>query len=244
MTADAIRAALLGRMSSAFSTKSPGSNISAIMAAVAAELQEISDVQEAILAAHQYENATGASLDAFAGIHAVTRGQTDTDEDVRRNVAIAVSVKEACGTIEDVLTLITRVTGYAEENIDLLEFESTIPEGGWGKQPWGSTGWGGRYPSVANFRLVFHGSGGGKAIRMEDLVRGVNIVKSAGVSFYDGATIFRSSPVTIRVSTPGSYALLDAWSTVKGWGSAWGSAPWGGRYIKVTAGPSTATPTI
>jgi hypothetical protein len=237
-------AQMIGRLSSAF-TREPGSNIEKLVRVTEAELQDIADAAAAVLQAHQYENATGASLDHFARIYGVTRVQTDTDADVRHKITVAASVRESCGTVSDILALVERITGYAIADIDLIEFESTIPEGGYGKQEWGTTEWGGRYPTAANFRLMFHGSGVSPGFAVEDLVDGINRVRCAGVTFNASATIFELDDNLIVTVTPINDHIVSEGEVLGesyGWGNAgWGSRGWGGFYVKVSIGATTAT---
>jgi len=180
---------MIGRLSSAF-TREPGSNIDKLIRTTEAELQVLEDTGNAILSSHQYENATGASLDHFAAIYGVTRLQSDTDAAVRLRIAIAANVRNASGTISDIISMASRITGYAESDIEMVEFEATVPAGGWGLQPWGTSPWGGSYRSAASFRLVFHGSGTGKSFTLDDLANGINRVRAAGVTFNVNATQF------------------------------------------------------
>ncbi|MDD1695083.1 MAG: hypothetical protein LUQ71_10205 [Methanoregula sp.] len=232
---------MVGRLSSAF-TREPGSNIEKLIRSVESELQNIEDTGNAIRTAHQFEKATGAALDFFAAIYGVTRKAGESDASVRQKITVATQVRTACGTKADVIALIARVTGYAEDDIDLIEFESTIPTGGWGKQLWGTSPWGGSNRTAAGFRLVLYGSGVSPGFALADLIAGIDRVRAAGVLFNKSSTVIRIDPLEITVAAASSSSIVLPKVTGLGWGSQpWGSSAWGGCYVRVTPGEPTAT---
>lgn len=242
-TSEKITAALLGRMSSAFS-KSPSSNNYAIMAAIAAELHEISDVLDALTETQHIDTASGASLDSIVDLLGIER-TSETDTALRTAYYIEQNRRRSCGTMPNIKAIVARITGYPKEAVQVLEpaagkfslvcgkivsDSDVIYTDGWGLDEWGYAPWGSAYLPVISTR-----AGPTLPINLTSLATVMNKVKAGGVGYLTDDIVFLT-PAKIQLSATISTAItcMEWWLSVLsdlplGWGyEEWGTSPWGG----------------
>lgn len=192
-----------------------------VLAATASEVDALRETLARVADAHYILQATGASLDAFGALFALSRDIHETDTDFRSRILGARAGKLSCGTVRDLKTIINRVTGCPVGQIEILERQPGDPQ--------------------ASFRIRL----GENTIPFSLAVLEYQVTrgKAAGVAYNINQTTIVLTPLDLALGTkPGTIMVINTGSR-GGWGlSPWGTYPWGGKYLTLATGPATVTP--
>lgn len=214
---------MMGRLPSAF-RRGRDTTTYQTLAVTADEMDALQETLARVVDAHHVLRATGASLDAIGAIFSCSRELFETDVDYRSRILGAQAHRLSCGTVQDIKTIVSRVTGVPEEEVEVLERQPGDPS--------------------ASFRLRLAGENTlpfSLAILEDQVKRG----KAAGVAFDVNKTTIVLTPLTIALGTAPSRIMVINTGSRGGWGlSPWGTYPWGGKYLTLTTGPAIVTPIV
>lgn len=193
-----------------------------VLAATAGEMDALQETLAQVVDAHHVLRATGASLDAIGALFSCARETFETDIDYRSRILGAQAHRLSCGTVQDIKTIVSRVTGVPEEEVELLERQAGDPS--------------------ASFRLRLAGENTlpfSLAILEHQVLQG----KAAGVAFNVNQTTIILTPLTMTISTGPALIMVINTGSRGGWGLApWGTYPWGGKYLTMATEPAIVTP--
>lgn len=193
-----------------------------VLATAAGEMDTLQETLARVVDAHHILRATGASLDAIGALFSCSRELFETDDDYRSRILGAQAQRLSCGTVQDIKTIVSRVTGCPAEQVEILERQAGDPD--------------------ASFRIRLAGENT-LPFSLAILEDQVNRGKAAGVAFNINQTTIVLTPLDLALGTrPGTIMVINTGSR-GGWGlSPWGTYPYGGKYLTLATGPAIVTP--
>lgn len=212
---------MLSRLPSAF-RRGRETTTYQVLAVTADEMDALQETLARVVDAHHILRATGASLDAIGALFSCSRELFETDDDYRSRILGAQAQRLSCGTVQDIKTIVSRVTGCPAEQVEILERQAGDPD--------------------ASFRIRLAGENT-LPFSLAILEDQVNRGKAAGVAFNINQTTIVLTPLDLALGTrPGTIMVINTGSR-GGWGlSPWGTYPYGGKYLTLATGPAVVTP--
>jgi hypothetical protein len=194
---------MASRLSSAF-PGSPGSNIYWILDTVAAELDAVDSAADGLPASQYICTATGQSLNNIAAGFGLTRLAGESDPMLAARLNATLLLKRSCGTVSDILAVVTSITGVPASNVTITE-------------------------TPAAFSLQFYGQIQ-QPFSLDTLNSCILQQKAQGIAFLVAQTSFLLDMMPTEAGmTASSYWTRCA--TPGGWGWNWCCEPWGGMVI-------------
>jgi len=192
------------------------------LAVTADEMNALQETLARVVDAHHILRATGASLDAIGALFSCSRELFETDDDYRSRILGAQAQRLSCGTVQDIKTIVSRVTGCPAEQVEILERQAYDPD--------------------ASFRIRLAGENT-LPFSLAILEDQVNRGKAAGVAFNINQTTIDLTPLDLALGTRPSTIMVINTGSRGGWGlSPWGTYPYGGKYLTLATGPALVTP--
>jgi len=111
---------LKSRFTTPYYTES-GSNIDKLMQVLASPIDDISDVADDVVLAHQLSEATGHSLDQWGNLLQVTRVTGETDDHYRARLVVQSLIYRRSATVQDMVSSCAGVLGVGTDSVSLTD---------------------------------------------------------------------------------------------------------------------------